>query len=508
MTPRLQRHESVQEIKLNYIDSAELAVNGCATAVVDPSPDLHSFLFVGQGRAQISLVRGVAGGARNTPVEAGECFLLPPECRATIRNGHEEEVRLIRIRFFCALVKRHGSRVNVHPSFLEPPEELHVFRMPQAFGWIQDFLGQREKKGLEFPFLLQSHLYAFAAFFLRSKEESKPGVPHLGAYVERMKEHMEKKYYEPMDVEQIGKASGSGTSRFYRAFRRRTGFSPNQYLTKLRLDASLPMLAGESGSVAAVAHAVGYEDEYYFSRLFKRHMGVSPTEYAYSAKRSIVATIPDFVGDAAVLGLKAVWKEEPAEHGADLILTHAAQKPGNVSGGNTLVFDEHRDTCKEKVVRIAAALGLGTLAERWLDQCRQKTELAREALRLRWDNQKILIVHKAQDRLGVLGSDYRPWSELFYRELALEPPAPARGTDWLTPASWEALAGLESGHAILLAEESEAEAGEERLLGYWKQAGSNGLKGDVMVLTYRRALYADAQVYESLIDQILAKVGS
>ena len=67
--------------------------------------------------------------------------------------------------------------------------------------------------------------------------------------------------------------------RFAYLFMRSTGMSPVQYITEIRLKRAQELLRMTSYSVASIAEYVGYQDHFYFSRLFKKHVGVSPSIY-------------------------------------------------------------------------------------------------------------------------------------------------------------------------------------------------------------------------------------
>ena len=64
--------------------------------------------------------------------------------------------------------------------------------------------------------------------------------------------------------------------RFNHVFKDITGYSPNQYLIKIRIDRAKQLLSDENLSVKETAEIVGYTDINYFSRLFKKSTGVSP----------------------------------------------------------------------------------------------------------------------------------------------------------------------------------------------------------------------------------------
>ncbi len=72
---------------------------------------------------------------------------------------------------------------------------------------------------------------------------------------------------------------------FRRIFKERTGRSPKQMLTHLRIRRARELLC-MGRAVKDVAVDVGLDDPYYFSRLFKRHTGVCPTEYRLKHRRT------------------------------------------------------------------------------------------------------------------------------------------------------------------------------------------------------------------------------
>ena len=64
-----------------------------------------------------------------------------------------------------------------------------------------------------------------------------------------------------------------------RRFQQATGLSPLEYVHTLRLEEAKQHLETGDEAVEAIAQAVGYEDAAYFSRLFRRKVGLSPAQY-------------------------------------------------------------------------------------------------------------------------------------------------------------------------------------------------------------------------------------
>ena len=65
----------------------------------------------------------------------------------------------------------------------------------------------------------------------------------------------------------------------YRLFKEETGKSLQEYLIEFRLRKACELLRTTSYSIGAVACSVGYADPLYFTRLFHKRVGMSPTVY-------------------------------------------------------------------------------------------------------------------------------------------------------------------------------------------------------------------------------------
>ncbi|MBE6642045.1 MAG: helix-turn-helix domain-containing protein [Ruminococcaceae bacterium] len=85
---------------------------------------------------------------------------------------------------------------------------------------------------------------------------------------------------QEFSLENLSEISGVSDVYLRRVFKRKYGLSPAGYVTKERIRLACMMLADGNGkSISEIASEVGYKDSLYFSRVFKKSMGVSPTEY-------------------------------------------------------------------------------------------------------------------------------------------------------------------------------------------------------------------------------------
>ena len=85
---------------------------------------------------------------------------------------------------------------------------------------------------------------------------------------------------------------GVSRSHLYRVFMLNVGKSPIDYLTEYRINEACKLLRAGNLSIAEVAISVGFFDQFYFSRVFKRAKGMPPSKYI--AAQSENADAPRF----------------------------------------------------------------------------------------------------------------------------------------------------------------------------------------------------------------------
>jgi len=80
-------------------------------------------------------------------------------------------------------------------------------------------------------------------------------------------------------VESLAEQAGLSVSRFHERFLEETGYSPNDYRTRLRIGEAKRQLRERSIPITTLAHRLGFSSSQYFATVFKKHVSVSPREY-------------------------------------------------------------------------------------------------------------------------------------------------------------------------------------------------------------------------------------
>ena len=91
--------------------------------------------------------------------------------------------------------------------------------------------------------------------------------------------YMDTNFQDPKtDIETVCEAAFVTASTLQRGFAKHVGMSPKQYLTQLRMNRALELLAENELSIKDISLACGFIDEKYFSRAFKKKYGCSPSQ--------------------------------------------------------------------------------------------------------------------------------------------------------------------------------------------------------------------------------------
>ena len=92
-------------------------------------------------------------------------------------------------------------------------------------------------------------------------------------------EIIEKKYYENINADEIGKIINFSSRYANIIFKQETGESINKYLIKVRMQNARELLKGINVNISETAQKVGYSNIAHFSTCFKDYFGVTPKEY-------------------------------------------------------------------------------------------------------------------------------------------------------------------------------------------------------------------------------------
>ncbi|RJX40348.1 helix-turn-helix domain-containing protein [Paenibacillus pinisoli] len=155
---------------------------------------------------------------------------------------------------------------------LMPDDPLSLFRIVEAMRREWEIAGPFER------FQVKSMFYELAGMILQQlhRKGNARAEPDLAT---RALRYMEKHYADPISLDSLAASFNYSAAHLSDVFKKATGYSPIDYLLRIRMEKAASLLADTEASIREIASYVGYGDPYYFGRIFKKMYGVSPLHY-------------------------------------------------------------------------------------------------------------------------------------------------------------------------------------------------------------------------------------
>lgn len=134
----------------------------------------------------------------------------------------------------------------------------------------------------EFKSLSGSALIEFAYkifFYLTSYVKTQNTIDYSNQIVQITKAFLEQHYSEDITLEDLAEQVNISPQYFSKLIKKTTGFNFIDWLSMLRVKKAKELLTNTNLTVKEVCFMVGYKDPNYFSRIFKKRIGITPSEY-------------------------------------------------------------------------------------------------------------------------------------------------------------------------------------------------------------------------------------
>ncbi|MFB9279509.1 AraC family transcriptional regulator [Cohnella cellulosilytica] len=248
--------------------------------------DSHAVLTVKQGRGRLTI------DLRDCRADAGVSYLVSPGQTIAARPDGDEAFSLYLVRFRAR--REDGSEACFPASGELAPQETTAASCETLLqywtegGPLERFRAQA---------VLQEWLYALL------KPVPRVSSPNSRTALERTKSYIDGHYHENLTIEQLARIAELSPKYYVDLFKKTYGLSTIDYVTEARLNQAKRMIAQSDMKLSDVAHQVGYQDEFYFSRKFKQTTGLTPSAYARNRRRKFAAYMSPIAGHLLALNL-------------------------------------------------------------------------------------------------------------------------------------------------------------------------------------------------------------
>ena len=264
-----------------YHDSLGLSVYNCGSQVCDPGyswgPALrnhHLIHFVAKGKGRF-LCRGV-----EYHIEAGSGFYAPAEEVIYYEADAADPWEYVWVGFNGVDAVRLLKAVGLSgesPLFTVSDPDALIERLRAIYNANGAALSNETE--------MIGYLYRFFALLLEQNQSTRPLLSRQSQYLDAAVRFIERNYSLPISVGDIANAAAISRSQLYRVFMQELEITPNDYLTRYRIDIACHLLRSRNVTVSEAAFSSGFADPLYFSRVFKKIKKQTPSAFAAGARK-------------------------------------------------------------------------------------------------------------------------------------------------------------------------------------------------------------------------------
>ena len=214
-------------------------------------------------------------GANSTMASPNEIVIFPPKTphHAFSRNEQlEYDVLMFDIRSFyndSELCKKYLPAIYSGRAKFNP-----LITHPDTIACFDAIISHPDQDSLEVMSLIYRFLYLLFEHNLieLQNEYDKSDIAH------EIIEYLETNFREELTTATLCEHFGYTAAHFCRKFKEATGLTPMNYLKIRRMEEAYKLLKRGEHNISEIATRCGYSDSNYFTRCFKSHFGIPPSQ--------------------------------------------------------------------------------------------------------------------------------------------------------------------------------------------------------------------------------------
>ena len=224
-------------------------------------------------------------------VAAGKLHLMCNGVEKIIPEGNMLLFRPGESQIYYLYAKDKPETYWVHFTGYDAEKLLDHYQMPTKvnvtfigvsadYQWLfRQMIQELQLKRVNYSDLLNINLRHMFLIINRYLQEGSDLKSETLYEVERATHYFYENYTQNISIEEYARGRGMTANWFTQSFKKVTKHTPMQYIISLRITAAMNLIDGTTYNFSQISALVGYDNSMYFSRLFKKHTGMTPTEY-------------------------------------------------------------------------------------------------------------------------------------------------------------------------------------------------------------------------------------
>jgi AraC-like DNA-binding protein len=234
----------------------------------------HELLYITEGKGSILLEK------KKYPLKKGMLFYLCPDVTHSITLEMEEPTYFLSVHFSYALVTFNDNVWDIkgeegNLSFQPIHELTDYYQVEDIFKKLVDSWNAKSP-GYEF---LTKTLLCQLMIAINQNIKNQNQNFSISLKVEKVIEYLHQNIHKKVTLQELSDLVHVSLFYLSRAFKNSTGYTVIEYFNKIKIDKAKELMIESDKKIKDIAQVVGFGDEFYFSRIFKKVEGISPSEF-------------------------------------------------------------------------------------------------------------------------------------------------------------------------------------------------------------------------------------
>lgn len=392
-------------------------------------------------------------------LKPGKIVLLAPDCCVEVEGRSCKPLSLYDFSFTYTVASDTPAQSKKAKAVFSPGHHALSAQAAARFAQLLEQMEQLAETEEPLAKWKQSILFQEIMYLAASDPLTTEETGGTREAIEKVLLYVQQHYQEDISLKEVAQMHGISASNFSSVFKKHVGLNPLDYVTQLRMAQAQRKLKA-SQPIELVARQVGFKDPLYFSRIFKRTVGVTPSAYRKQSQTDKIVTLLPHLNDYLLaLGVKPFatlpyggndqvdgYLPYLARELSETKLTGSWNKPdmdelaeaqpGLILGSNWFHINLEsvkkiaptipiilRDDWQSLLLELASFFGKGKEGKHWMRRYEQKVNQAKALLSLsKARDESVMILTVTCNEYRVYGGR-RQLGKVLYEDLRLTPPA-------------------------------------------------------------------------------------
>jgi AraC family transcriptional regulator, arabinose operon regulatory protein len=243
------------------------------------APDYHQLIYFSRGKGSLTL------NGSKIDIAGGNFCIIPADDSVLISSSPDAECHILTAGFAGIKADSLSSHFGIVRMVLPPVNNLVANRAMLFDELFNNLARGFHNENLEYIHFAFGHLLA-TFIYAHKKDDSEETYNQVMA--QNISDYLNQNLHRKISLSQLAKVAGFSPTYFSSLFSKYTGYAPLSYFAHLKILKACELIDYTTMKIKDISFSLGYSDPYYFTRDFKKKMGISPRNY----RKRITPKIP------------------------------------------------------------------------------------------------------------------------------------------------------------------------------------------------------------------------